>query len=100
MYNKGGEQEFEILGFRVRYKSDSSNQVSAGDVIESVLKEANSIKNRNINLDDKDVAILTALKIASDKLNIEKEYKRNVSDLQTKANYALNIIESISPSKS
>jgi hypothetical protein len=98
MENSGEEQEFEILGIKVRFKPDSTNKIPAGEIIDTFLKEATKIKNGNINLKEKDMVTLVALKFISEKLELEKEYKGKVSDLQNVATNALNIIETISPS--
>jgi cell division protein ZapA (FtsZ GTPase activity inhibitor) len=67
------EQEFNILGCRVKYKPDEQDRDVAISVVEQVIFEVNALRNKNPGLRDTDVAVLIALKIATEKKNVEKE---------------------------
>ena len=90
--------EFSVLGFNVKFKADSKNgSVSAGDVVEYVHREACKIKEKSPNLSEGQIAILLSLKLASEKLTLEQEYRENISTLQQTATDALQYIEEVSP---
>ncbi|MFZ8932685.1 MAG: cell division protein ZapA [Bacteriovoracaceae bacterium] len=94
-------QEFEVLGFNVRFKAgDDDNSNRARDIVEFVSKEAVKIKEAYPGLDNGQVAVLLALKMANDNMKLSMEYQSSISELQKSALDALQTIEEISPSVS
>lgn len=89
--------EYNILGCNVRIKSDEENQDNALKAIDIVNDEIEKLKTSNPSLKDLDVAVLAALKLASEKSNIESEYKDSVFTLRSEINEALAFINEISP---
>lgn len=89
--------EYNILGCNVRIKQDEADQNNAKQAIDTVNNEINALKLKNPKLKDLDLAVLVALKIASDKNEIESEYKENVFALRSGINDALHFIEEVSP---
>lgn len=89
--------EYNILGCKVRVKQDEPDQKDAKKAIDLVTNEINELKNKNSKLKDLDLAVLVALKLAADKIEIESEYKDNVFALRSGINDALNFIEEVSP---
>lgn len=92
--------DFEILGFKVRFKSDGADGsfpegVSAKSVVDLVKKESMLIAQSMSGLSNGNVAILAALKIAAEKLALENDYKANIDKLQNTSAEALNLIEHI-----
>ncbi len=86
--------EFEILGCSVKFKSDTGasglpDGVEARAVVALVEDEIKALKSKAPDLDDGKVAILAALKIAADKLELELEYRDNIDRLQNSATKAL-----------
>ena len=88
------EHTFDILGFKLRVRSDETEQqINAKDLVELVKKEASLLKEKSPNLLDGEAAILLALKYAKEKLVLENEYRTNIQELQTTARDALASIK-------
>jgi cell division protein ZapA (FtsZ GTPase activity inhibitor) len=95
VYNEG--LEYNILGCNVRIKKDEAERDNALKAIEFVNKEIEKMRLQNSKLKDIDVAVLMALKFASEKSEIETEYKENIFSLKAGVNEALSFIEEVSP---
>jgi cell division protein ZapA (FtsZ GTPase activity inhibitor) len=89
--------EYNILGCYVRIKSDQDNRETALRAITILQNEVDHLRSSNPELKDIDLAVLAALKLASEKVDIEVEYKENVLALKAGINDALNFIEEVSP---
>lgn len=95
--NQRENQEFELLGQKIRFKAQNELGVDARDVVERVRKEIFDISETSKNLDDKQAATLVALKLAAENLALEAEHKHHIKRLQSTAASALNLIEEVSP---
>jgi cell division protein ZapA (FtsZ GTPase activity inhibitor) len=95
VHNEG--LEYNILGCNVRIKKDEAERDNALKAIEDVNNEIEKMRSQNSKLKDIDVAVLIALKFASDKSEIESEYKENIFSLKAGVNDALSFIEEVSP---
>lgn len=91
------EQEFEVLGFKLRPKAEDGQLVDAQRVIELVQKEAMEIQKKHKNLDNGQVAILVSLKLAADKLTLEHECKNTLQQMKLTAQDALQLVDELSP---
>lgn len=92
-------KEYNILGHSIRLKeSNDSDSVSPDEIVEFLMSEINKLKESAPNLADSQAAVLVALKIAQDKLNLEREYQANILELQRTAQDALRIVEEVAPS--
>ncbi|MEX0798563.1 MAG: cell division protein ZapA [Bacteriovoracaceae bacterium] len=89
--------EFNILGCQVRIKSDEARDKQAKQAVNIVNQEIENLKKSNPKLKDMDCAVLTALKLASEKLDVETEYKETASALKAGITDALDFIEEVSP---
>lgn len=89
--------EFNILGCQIRIKPDEARDQQAKRAIDIVNHEIENLKKSSPKLSDLDCAVLTALKIASDKLDVENEYRETTLALKTGINDALDFIEEVSP---
>ena len=89
--------EFNILGCQIRIKPDEARDQQAKQAIDIVNQEIENLKRSNPKLKDMDCAVLTALKLASDKLDVETEYKETALALKTGITDALDFIEEVSP---
>jgi cell division protein ZapA (FtsZ GTPase activity inhibitor) len=89
---QGQEQEFNVLGCKVKYRSEQNDSQQAKLVIESVLREIEDLKSKRPSLRDTDVAVLVALKLAADKIQLEDEYKNNILKLEQSLETALQAI--------
>jgi len=88
--------EYNILGCVVRIKADENNNKNAERAIDLLNNEIVNLKKQNPNLKDIDVAVLSALKLASNSIDIEAEYKENVFALKSGIEDALNFVEQVS----
>lgn len=89
--------EFNVLGYKVKFNSENEGEVAASRIVSLVLEEAEAIRAKAPNLENGQIAILTALKIASEKIASEDDYKKTVNEIQSNALHALNLIEEVSP---
>lgn len=83
------EQEFNVLGCKVKYKPEQNDSHNAKAVIDLVMAEIQDLKSKRPMLRDTDVAVLVALKMATDKLQLENEYKENILRLEESLETAL-----------
>ena len=88
--------EYNVLGYQVKFKPDDidTDDASSKEVVDLVLKEASRIQNSAPHLQNGEVAVLVALKLASEKLNLNNEYMTNIGDLKKAAQDALQFVES------
>lgn len=89
--------EFNILGCQIRIKSDQASHQQARRAVDIVNDEIEQLKRSNSKLKEVDVAVLAALKLATDKLDLEHEYKETTQALKAGINDALDFIEEVSP---
>ncbi len=83
------EVEFSVLGCKVKYKPEQNDSHIAKAVIDHVLAEIQQLKISRPQLRDTDVAVLVALKMATEKMQIDEEYKGNVLKLESSLEKAL-----------
>lgn len=83
------EQEFNVLGCKVKYKPEQNDSHNAKAVIDLVMAEIHDLKTKRPMLRDTDVAVLVALKMATDKVQLENEYKENILRLEESLETAL-----------
>jgi cell division protein ZapA (FtsZ GTPase activity inhibitor) len=95
--NELNHLEYSVLGQKVRFRSSDDEVIAPIEIVELVQKEAEDIRNKHSIKDPKYLAILTALKLAQDKLHLEGDYKQSISDLQLVAEDALKIMEEVVP---
>lgn len=89
--------EYNILGCPIRMKANEGDSTSAKLAVDLVNKEIETLRGQNPSLKDIETAVLVALKLASEKIEIEGEYKENVFSLRSGITDALNFIEEVSP---
>ncbi len=83
------EVEFSVLGCKVKYRPEQNDSHIAKSVIDLVVAEIQQLKISRPQLRDTDVAVLVALKIATEKLQLEDEYKGNILKLEGTLEQAL-----------
>lgn len=86
------EKEFEVLGCKVKYRPENNDDDDSKVVIDFVLREIEALKLSRPLLRDTDVAVLVALKIATEKTKLENEYKSNILKLEQSLESALQTI--------
>ncbi len=89
--------EFEILGYKVNFRSDTVNSlISPIEIVGYVEREVSEMRKNAKHLSVGEVAVLLALKMAQEKLLIEREYKGNIIKLHQEVNDAKKVIDSLS----
>ena len=89
---------FEVLGQKIKLKNDESlDGIGPSDIVGYVQSEALKIISSSPGLGQSQVAVLLALKLAGEKLALEKEYRENINLLRRTAVDALQYIEEVSP---
>ncbi len=86
------ETEFNVLGCKVKYRPEQNDIHIAKAVIDLVIAEVAQLKASRPSLRDTDVAVLVALKIATEKLQLEDEYKNNFFKLENSLETALQAV--------
>ena len=91
-------KEFSVLGHNIRLKnSGEEGSVSPQEIVDIVMNEAEEIRKCAPGLADSQIAVLVALKLAEEKLSIERDFKNNIASLQMTAKNALKLVEEVSP---
>ena len=92
------DKEFNVLGYNIRLKeADEGQLITPEEIVELVMREADMIREKSPNLNQGQIAVLVALKVASEKMSLDKEYRDNITRLQSTASDALQFIEEVSP---
>ncbi len=97
--NNGNNLEFDVLGLNVKFKAEDQQNGAARpeDIVQLVRQEALALSAKSPTLERSKIAVLVALKLASDKLNLEQECQTNIDKLQSSARDALGFIEEVIP---
>ena len=97
------DEEFEILGLKLKFKpetlnEDSPSSVTAREVVEYIQSEIIEIQKKSPRaLDATQIAILVALKAATEKLELKKDFSGKLGQLEKSANDALDYLSEVSP---
>jgi len=84
--------EYNVLGCKVRVRSDQNDNNNAKAVIDLVNAEIQQLKTSRPQLRDTDLAVLVALKMATEKKQLEDEYKENIFKLESSLETALQAL--------
>lgn len=87
------EAEFNVLGCKVKVRPEQNDSHNAIAVIDLINAEIQQLKSSRPMLRDTDVAVLVALKMATEKMQLEDEYKKNIFKLEESLEHALQILE-------
>lgn len=99
MNNNREELEFDILGYKVKFRpEEDEGNAPVEKVAEYICNQADEIMSKSPNIDKGQILLLIALKAVKEKMDLEIEYKDNLSQLQMTASDALQFIEEVSPS--
>ena len=88
--------EYELLGYKVRFRPTESSDVVPSEVVSLVLNEVEKIKSHSETHTDEAI-LLAALKFAADKIILEGEIKKDMTQLESSAEDALRLIEEAVP---
>lgn len=86
------ETEYNVLGCKVRVKPDQNESTNAKAVVDLINAEIQVLKSSRPQLRDTDLAVLVALKVATEKLQLEDEYKQNIFKLEESLETALQAL--------
>lgn len=86
------DQEFNVLGCKVRVRPEQNDSHIAKAVIDLVDAEVNQLKISRPQARDTDLAVLVALKMATEKMQLEDEYKQNIFKLEESLETALQAL--------
>jgi cell division protein ZapA len=86
------EEEFNVLGCKVKVRPEQNDSHIAKAVIDLVDAEVKHLKSARPMLRDTDVAVLVALKMATEKMQLENEYKKNILRLEESLESALSAL--------
>lgn len=87
------EVEFNVLGCRVKVRPDQEDSHIAKAVVDLVNSEIMELKSARPSLKDTDVAVLVALKMATENKHLELEYKESILKLEESLSEALALLE-------
>ena len=90
MTELGQVADCEILGCQIKLRPNESERVVALAVIELVKREVAELQRARPTLSETDVAVLVALKVATDKVKLELEFKESVLKLESSLELAAN----------
>ena len=86
------DTEYNVLGCKVRVRPDQNESTNAKAVVELVNAEIQHLKSNRPQLRDTDLAVLVALKMATEKLQLQDEYKQNILKLEESLETALQAL--------
>ena len=84
--------EYNVLGCKVRVRPDQNDSHNAKAVVDLINAEIQQLKISRPQLRDTDVAVLIALKVAKEKMQLEDEYKNNIFKLEESLETALQAL--------
>jgi hypothetical protein len=98
MDNNTSVKEFEILGYKVKLREEeNTSSISASEVVDLVKRESDKIMVKAPHLSNGEVALLVALQMAKENVEINTKFQCDLDVLKDKAGQALNLIEEVSP---
>ena len=90
-------EDYEILGYKVRFKPEVGDHIDPQGCVDLVNKLVKEINQNAPELDKAQTAILVALRLASEKIDLEVDFKESIQQLHSAANDAFRIIEKVAP---
>jgi cell division protein ZapA (FtsZ GTPase activity inhibitor) len=93
MTDRGQENDIEILGCRIKARPEDSDREIAQTVIAQVQDEVAQMLKARPSMRPSDVAVLVALKIATDKVKLEQEFKTTVLRLESSMEQAMSQLQ-------
>jgi cell division protein ZapA (FtsZ GTPase activity inhibitor) len=93
MTDRGQENEVEILGCRVKTRPEDDDREIAQTVIAQVQNEVAELLKARPSMRQTDVAVLVALKMATEKVKLEQEFKTAVLRLEGSVEQAMSQLQ-------
>src|SRR5690606_24647077 len=94
MTEKAQESDVEILGCRIKTSAENNERDIAQTVIALVQQEVAELQKARPNMRSTDVAVLVALKMATEKVKLENEFKPTVLRLESSMEEAMTQLRS------
>ncbi|MAZ48362.1 MAG: hypothetical protein CME65_07355 [Halobacteriovoraceae bacterium] len=89
--------EHNILGCNVRISADNNNNEMALASVKLLKEEILKLREQKPGLREIDLAVMSALRIASRLQEVEADFKNSISDLKSGVEDAMEYIEQVSP---
>jgi hypothetical protein len=95
---EGKKLKFDILGYTVAFNTQSKEgSIDPQKIVDYVREEAALIMGHSEPLDPGQVAVLLALKLAKENLELKTDIKDNLDKLHVSANDALRYFDEVMP---
>lgn len=88
--------EYNILGCNIRISADEKDNTTAQAAVNLLRSEIMQLREERPRLRDIDLAVMSALRIASKYQEVELDFKESISSLKTDIADALNYVEQVS----
>ena len=93
MTDRGQDKDVEILGCRIKTRPEDPDREIAQAVIERVQNEVADMLKARPSMRQTDVAVLVALKMATEKVKLEQEFKTAVLRLEGSMEQAMSQLQ-------
>ncbi|MFP5492560.1 MAG: cell division protein ZapA [Bacteriovoracia bacterium] len=87
------EIDVEVLGCRIKIRPEDNERDVARAVVQLVQKEVAELKLARPEMRSTDVAVLVALKMATEKVKLEQEFKTTVLRLEGSMEQAMSQLQ-------
>ena len=88
--------EYELLGYKVKFRPKTSNNIDPSQVVDLLLGKVSKVKSQ-FRVHSNEALLLAALKLAEERIVLEKTMKKDIDQLHSCATDALELIEEIIP---
>lgn len=89
--------EHNILGCNIRISADNENNEMALASVNLLREEIMKLREQRPGMREIDLAVMSALRIASKLQEVEADFKNSMIDLKTGVEDAMEYIEQVSP---
>lgn len=89
--------EHNILGCNIRISADADNNAKALASVNLLREEIMALREQKPGMRDIDLAVMSALRIATKLQDVEADFKESVQNLKLGMEDAMEFIEQVSP---
>lgn len=91
-------KEYQVLGHNFRLKESNADElVSATEIVEYVEAIADNIRQKAPSISNSQLSAFVALELAKEKLTLEMDFKKEITEVKTLSDNALRLIEEALP---
>lgn len=87
--------DYKVLGSQIRIDNQAGSDGRAKRALDAVNEKVNSLKSSRPNLKDLDIAVLAALHMASEKITMEDDMRRLLSNMDQGIKSALDCVQAV-----